>query len=174
MNAAPHGLVRSAIAGAVAGAVGTLAMDIVWFARARKSGDRTGFVSWETSEGLDSWDGAPAPAIVGKKAIEAVTHRPLDPAWARPAANVMHWGTGVDWGVVGGVGATLAGVSNPLVGLPYGAGVWAMSYVTLAPLGVYRWPWQYEPRELWKDLSAHLVYGAVTATVWRVLAGRSR
>ena len=33
-------------------------------------------------------------------------------------------------------------------------------------------PWEYDAEALWKDLSAHLVYGIATVTTFRGLAGR--
>ena len=48
--------------GLVAGALGTAAMDALWFARYRRQGGDSSFVAWELSSGLCSWDQAPAPA----------------------------------------------------------------------------------------------------------------
>lgn len=42
--------------GALAGAVGTAAMDALWFARYRRGGGQQGPLAWETAEGVDSWD----------------------------------------------------------------------------------------------------------------------
>jgi hypothetical protein len=53
--------------GLVAGKIGTAAFDVWLFARYRQGGGDSGFVDWETSAGLTSWDGAPAPALLGKR-----------------------------------------------------------------------------------------------------------
>jgi hypothetical protein len=50
--------------------------------------------------------------------------------------------------------------------------VWAQSYAVLVPAKLYKPIWEYDAETLWKDLSAHLVYGLATATTFRVLAGR--
>jgi uncharacterized membrane protein YagU involved in acid resistance len=59
-------------------------------------------------------------------------------------------------------------------GAPFGAGVWATSYVVLPAAGLYKPIWEYDARVLAKDLRAHLVYGLTTAAVFRLTAGRVR
>ncbi len=54
-------LVRDVIAGAVAGAVGTLAMDLVWWARHRASGGEQSFPEWDVAT-TESFEEAAAPA----------------------------------------------------------------------------------------------------------------
>jgi hypothetical protein len=56
-------------------------------------------------------------------------------------------------------------VRGPLFGL----GVWAQSYATLVPLGLYKPPWQYPARSIAKDVSYHLVYGTGTAAGYELL-----
>ena len=50
-----------------------------------------------------------------------------------------------------------------------GAGVWVQSYAVLVPAKLYKPMWEYDAETLWKDLSAHLVYGLATVTTFRVL-----
>lgn len=57
--------------GAVAGAAGTLAMDLIWYRRHRRTGGESGFYQWEFSTSFESYEEAPAPAKVGKRLIEA-------------------------------------------------------------------------------------------------------
>ena len=80
--------------------------------------------------------------------------------------NFMYWAYGIGWGTAYGV---LAGsLPRPLValGAPFGVAVWATGYVVLPKAGVYKPIWEYDPKTLWKDLSAHLAYGAGTATTF--------
>jgi hypothetical protein len=63
--------------GLVAGAVGTAAMDLVWYRRYRRGGGKEKFVDWELSTDLTSWDKAPAPALIGKRVVEGFTGQPL-------------------------------------------------------------------------------------------------
>src|SRR2546430_1315711 len=43
---------RAMLGGLLAGVVGTLAMDLVWFARYKRGGGESAFVTWEFSVGL--------------------------------------------------------------------------------------------------------------------------
>jgi len=54
-------------------------------------------------------------------------------------------------------------------GLPFGAGVWASGYVVLPAAKLYEPIWKYDVKTLGEDLSAHLVYGLVTAAAWRLV-----
>jgi hypothetical protein len=47
--------------------------------------------------------------------------------------------------------------------------VWSSSYVTLPIVGVYEPIWKYDVPTLWKDLSAHLVFGTATDLTLRAL-----
>ena len=159
----------SSIRGVGASAVGTLAMDALLYRRYRGGGGRTAFVSWETSDGVDSWDGAPAPALVAKRVLETVTKHDVPPRYARTLNNLTHWGFGLATGAAYGL---LAESRKPSFwyGLPFGAAVWAAGYVVLPVLGVYQPIWKYDLKTLEKDLSAHLVFGTTTAATYRLLA----
>ena len=152
--------------GLVAGAVGTAAMDVVWYLRYRRGGGKEKFLDWELSTDLTSWDNAPAPALIGKRIAEGFTGQALPPERAAFMNNFMHWAYGIGWGTAYGV---LAGsLRRPFValGAPFGVAVWANGYVVLPKAGVYKPIWEYDPKTLWKDLSAHLAYGAGTAATF--------
>jgi hypothetical protein len=156
-------LLRSAICGLAAGAIGTLAMDLVWFVRYRRGGGESGFWQWESASGLDSWDATSAPAKVGKLVYETLTHAELPASQARLTTNVMHWGYGVPWGAVFGVAIGSASRQRPWQGPLFGALVWLAGYVSLPIAGFYKPIWSYDLKTLWEDLSAHLVYGVSVA-----------
>jgi hypothetical protein len=158
--------------GAAAGAVGTVVMDLLWFSRYRRNGGDSGLVDWEFSAGLNTWDEAPAPAKFGRLLIQAALRRELSPEWARLLNNAVHWGTGVGWGAVFGLLSRSCPTRHTWHGLVLGAGVWGQSYAVLAPAKIYQPIWEYDAETLWKDLSAHLVYGLTTATVFHVLGRR--
>ena len=160
------GLVR----GGVAGAVGTLAMDLLWYSRYRREGGDSGFIDWESSASLDNWANAPAPAQFGKRVFEGLFRRDLPPKYARLVSNFTHWATGVGWGAVFGLASGSVQTRRTWHGLVFGAGVWVQSYTVLVPSKLYKPPWDYDALTLWKDLSAHLVYGLATSTAFRVLA----
>jgi hypothetical protein len=158
------------VRGLVAGVAGTAAMDALLFARYRKDGGETGFATWEFSSGITSWDDAPAPAQVGKRLVEGVFETKLEPDVAPLVNNITHWG----YGVLGAAqyGLLAGSLRHPRVGygLPFGAGVWAASYVVLPAAKLYKPIWDYDRVTLAKDLSAHLVYGLTTAAVFRLIS----
>ncbi len=126
------------LAGLVAGAVATAAMDLVWFVRYRQGGGQSSVLEWEFSAGLTSWESAPAPARAGKLIVEAVTRRPLSAQYAALTNNVVHWTYGIFWGGLYGLAAGLVLGRNVALGLPLGFAVWVSSYATLPLLGLYR------------------------------------
>jgi hypothetical protein len=155
-----------ALYGLVAGGVGTLAMDLVWFARYKRSGGKADFLRWETAIDLKSWDDAPAPAKVGKLLYESITHRELPDGYAVLTTNLMHWGYGSQWGLLFALSVGSPARMRPLQAPLLGALVWLASYVSLPVAGFYKPIWSYSPETLWEDLSAHLVYGTATATTF--------
>jgi hypothetical protein len=157
--------------GLVAGAFGTLAMDLLLFARHRRGGGEGAFAGWERSAGLESWQDAPAPAQVGKRLVEGVFDLELPPARAALVNNITHWA----YGMLGGAqyGVVAGSLRRPRIryGLPYGASVWLAGYAVLPAAKLYRPIWEYDRKTLADDLSAHLVYGLGTATALRLLPG---
>ena len=87
--------------------------------------------------------------------------------------NAVHWSTGATWGAAYGVAISSAGGFNALVGgLGLAAAAWTSTYLVLPPLGVYEPIWTYDVATLFKDASAHAVYGLTTATVLAVTIRR--
>ncbi len=156
------------VRGALAGAVGTAAMDAFWYARHRMTGGAQDPLTFEFG-GPSDWDSVSAPAQVGRRIVEGLTLRPLDARWARLTNTVMHWGYGIAWstvlGVVGGSVPRMRPAEGPLFGLA----VWGSGYVILPALGLYKPVWEYGFRELAPEIGAHLVYGTTTAGAFAVL-----
>jgi hypothetical protein len=167
------GIVRTALRGVAAGALATMAMDLVLYQRARKDGSKQPFVDWELSSGLDGFDDAPAPAKVGKKLADTVGVD-LPDSSAATVNNVVHWATGIGWGKVGSFAAAALPLPPAIVGVATGVGAWASSYATLAPLGIYKPITEYPKDVLWKDLSVHLVYGGVLGLAYTALRSSRR
>jgi hypothetical protein len=155
--------------GAVASALGTLTMDASLYRAYRYDGGEASFPSWESSEGLISWENAPAPAQVAKKLLEGVLRREVSPRYARFLNNATHWGYGVATGV--GYGLLVGSRRKPEVwfGLPFGAAVWGSGYAVFPQFGVYEPIWKYDAKTLGKDLSAHLIFGTATAAAFALL-----
>lgn len=164
--------IGSILKGALAGAAGMVAMDLVWYKRYRSGGGDQTFAEWEFSSGLDGYDSAPAPAQVGKRVVEGILDLKLDPGTAGAMNNIVHWGTGLGWGAVHGIVAGSLSKPRAVIGLLTGGGAWLASYAALAPLGLYKPIWEYDAQTLWKDLSAHLAFGAGLGIVYRAISRR--
>jgi hypothetical protein len=160
----------SMVRGAVASGLGTFAMDAFLYRRYRHDGGDAPFPAWESSKGLESWEDAPAPALVARQLIERVLGHEVSPRHARGLNNATHWGYGLAAGAGYGLLSDARGKSEVWLGPPFGATVWASGYVVLPRFGVYEEIWEYDVQTLWKDLSAHLVFGTVTAAVFAALA----
>ncbi len=154
------------VRGGLAGAVGTVAMDLLLFARYKRGGGKDAWVTWEFSGGVDSWDDAPAPAQVGRRLVEGLFQRPLPDRRAALVNNVTHWAYGAFAGVPYGILVGSLRKAPVGFGLPFGAGVWAASYVVLPAAGLYKPIQEYDRATLAKDLSAHLLYGLCTAAAF--------
>lgn len=149
--------------------VGTLAMDLLWWRR-RSSGDGSpSFLDFEVVHDVDGFEQAGAPAQAAAMAADAVGID-LPASAAAPAANVTHWLTGVGWGALYGASVAGRGGAWPVDGPLLGAVAWATSYAVLSPLGIYQPPLDEDLASLGRDLSAHLLYGSVTAGALRTLA----
>ena len=158
--------------GVLAGAVGTAAMDLLWFWRYKRGGGASGLLEWEFSVDLADWEQAPAPAQVGKRLYEGFFQRELPASRAALTTNVMHWAYGLTWGTLYGLVAGSARLPCLRSGLVFGAAVWGTDYVGLPLAKVYKPLWEYDAATLAKDLSAHLVYGVATAAAFRRLVSR--
>ena len=158
--------------GVLAGAVGTLAMDLVWFRRYRKGGGSDTFLDWEFSAGTKSYDEAGAPAHVGKRLVEGFFHSELPPETAAHMNNAVHWVTGLGWGSLYSVVAGSTPSAHPVAGAALGPGAWATSYALLGLAKLYRPMWEYDAKTLARDLGAHLVFGLGTAAAFRALLAR--
>jgi hypothetical protein len=158
--------------GVLAGAVGTLAMDLLAFARYRRGGGESGFGEWEFSSGLSSWEDAPGPAQMGKRLIEAFLQRKVPAERAGMVNNAMHWAYGAFWGAQYGIVA--GSLRRPRAlwqGAAFGALVWASDYVVLPAAKVYKPIWEYDAPTLAKDLSGHVVFGVAADASLRALGG---
>lgn len=164
--------VGAIVRGLVAGAVGTAAMDAVWFARYKRDGGESGFSEWEFTGELESWDDAPAPAQVGKRFVEGLFQVQLSPEDAGVMNNITHWLYGMLGGMQYGIVAGSLPTPRVWYGLPFGASVWGAGYVVLPAMKLYQPIWEYDTEALAKDLSAHLVYGLTTAAALRLLGAR--
>jgi hypothetical protein len=160
---------RPLLRGVFASALGTLAMDGSLYRRYRQGGGDADFPGGEFSEGLESWENAPGPALVAKRLLEGVLGHDVSPRYARSLNNLTHWGFGLANGAAYGLLLGTRRKPRVWLGLPFGVAVWASGYVVLPLLGVYKPIWKYDFETLRKDLSAHLVFGTTTAATFSLL-----
>jgi hypothetical protein len=159
-------LSRHLALGALAGAAGTAAMDLLLYRRYKRAGGHDSLWQWEFAGDVTSWDKASAPGQLGHKLLRlCMGHEPPED-WARATTNLMHWATGIGWGIQ--YGALVSRTSRlPLIrALALGPTAWLASYVILPLVKVYRPIWEYDARTLGDDLSAHLVFGTATSAVF--------
>jgi hypothetical protein len=155
--------------GLLAGVVGTVCLDTVQYLRYRRTGGRKSPLAWEFAP-IETWETAPDPGQVAKRVIEGFTQRKLPDRWAWSISTAAHWAYGSSAAAVYGILAGSRRSRRPLHGLAFGAAVWAGGYVVLPEGGLYKPIWEYDAETLAIDLSAHLAYGAGTATTFWLLS----
>ena len=67
------GIVRRAVRGAISGAVGLAAMDLLLYSRYRRGGGKDPFLRWEFAGAVLGWADASAPGQLGQKVERIVT-----------------------------------------------------------------------------------------------------
>lgn len=162
------------VRGAVAGGAGTAAMDLVRYVRYRRGGGDDGPVHWELASTPADFAAAGPPAQVGKRLVEGLFDTKMDDDLAPITNNVVHWATGMQWGALYGLVAGSRAAPRPALGLVLGPIAWGTAYAVLGAAGLYRPIWEYDLATLRKDLGAHVVFGVVTGTAFRVLHRRGR
>ncbi|MEP7047825.1 MAG: hypothetical protein ABI949_14145 [Ilumatobacteraceae bacterium] len=154
--------------GVFAGIAGTAAMDLLWYSRHRAEGGTGTFVEWEFQSGIDGFEDAPAPAKIGK-ILAGKANIELPDSSAGLTNNVVHWTTGIAWGIAAALLRPLPKVGAIKSGILAGIGAWSTSYAVLPKFGVYKPIDEYDKKTLWKDLSAHLVFGSAVGLTSFVL-----
>lgn len=166
------GPIARLLRGAVAGAAGTLAMDLLWWSRYRRDGGEDGFTDWEFATSTTSFEEASAPGKVGQRAARLVGVDLPDEV-AGTTTNIVHWLTGMGYGV--GHALVNDGRSRPaLRGAATGVGAFGNSYAAMGAMGLYEPIWEYDAPTLAKDLSAHLVFGTTVGLVHAALSRDAR
>ena len=159
--------------GMAAGVIGTGAMTVAQELAAKlQSSGEDGQQDEEQQSPQDPWEQASMPAQVGRRISEGVFHHEVPPERIPLLTNVMHWAYGTGWGAIYGLVEGTFGGRSLRQGALFGAGVWAMSYVQLVPMGIYQLPWKYPPKSIAMELGYHLVYGIGVAGGHRLVDRR--
>ncbi|GGB58876.1 hypothetical protein GCM10008019_13500 [Deinococcus soli (ex Cha et al. 2016)] len=158
---------RSVLAGLIGGAVGTLAMGQYWTRVAPLlQGDGGGNGDSEQPKkdehsisviGQQHQPGESSTAAIGRVAYEkAEGHAPGRQTRAA-LSEAVHWGMGVGSGALYGA---LAGRGNPVKGVAFGVGLWALVDEGIVPLlGLQDGPAGTPAKGHANRLGAHLTYG---------------
>ncbi len=144
-------------------------MDALSYKRYRSQGGTSSFIGWEVGDPSQTFSEAGAAAEFASEMASRL-HIELPTSSVRLANNIVHWTTGLGWGVAHSVLRTVTPLATVTSGVATGAGAFATSYAVLPRLGIYKRLSEYDGETLWRDLSAHLVFGAtvgVTAGLLR-------
>ncbi len=77
------------LAGLLAGATGTVCLDVVHYLKYRRAGGTDGPLAWEFAP-VQSWETAPDPGQVAKRVLEGFTQRKLPDRSAWITSNIAH------------------------------------------------------------------------------------
>ena len=101
---------------------------------------------------------------------QRVLHRELTPAEKQLAGPLVHYAYGTTIGALYGGLAELMPVTAAGLGMPFGMAIWMLGDEIAVPaLGLAKPPTEYGPEVHADALSAHLMYGATTDLLRRVL-----
>ena len=99
-----------------------------------------------------------------------VLHHPLPEDTKPLAGNIVHDAFGAGVGAFYGAVATIVPGVTIVIGLPFGAAVWLGAHVIMVPsLGLAPPPTRQPPSKEAAEFALHLVYGAVTELVRRLI-----
>ena len=156
--------------GLAAGLVGTACMTVLQEVMARRH--RRAVAMGHPMEDIDPWERAPAPAKLARMVSERALHLEIPAERISFFTNAVHWAFGAQMGIAYALVQTLARGRPTSRGPLFGLAVWAQSYATLVPLGLYKWPWHYRAGAITKDVSYHLLYGSGVAAGYQLVTRR--
>jgi hypothetical protein len=123
----------------------------------------------ESSEGSER-QGEDATVKAADRLSRKLLHHPLSKAEKKKAGPAMHYGFGVLTGAVYGALAEVAPAVTRGAGAPFGTAVWlGADEITVPLLKLAGPPWEHPASVHARALAAHLVYGATTEGVRRLL-----
>ena len=141
-----------------------MAMDLLWYRRYRADGGDQPFAAWEFSTSAESFEDAPAPAKVGQR-IAGAFGVELPNSSVSATNSIVHWSTGLGWGKLGALASRgVAGAAHPRRRAHRTRRVGHVLRHA-RDVGIYQPITSYDNEVLWKDLTAHLVFGSVLGLV---------
>ena len=149
-------------------------MDLLLFRRYRAGGGTEAFRSWDFSTtATDFGDDAPARRVSASGSPTPSASSCSTSRTSRPRTT-SSTGSPASGGEVRRVAAVVLPLPPLAVGVATGVTAWGTSYAVARPAGIYQPITAYDGPTLWKDLSAHLVFGATVGAVLTLTGGRAR
>jgi putative membrane protein len=150
---------RGLIAGLLGGVIASGAMSVVHNALSRQQ-----------SPPAEQQQDNDATVKVADGLVRWLFHRPLPDDKKSLAGNVVHYAFGAAVGAVYGGIAEVVPRATTAIGLPFGLAVWLGAHVITVPALGLAEPLTRQPRSKEAlELLLHLIYGAVTEVIRRVL-----
>lgn len=167
--AAPAGISKGAAAGFLGGLAGSWAMN-EFQALIAKWSSGSDHAEPKTGQEEQSEASEPATAQVATAISRRVLHHELTDSEKKVAEPAVHYTYGALTGAAYGAAAEAAPAVTAGFGLPFAAVLWMFGDEIAVPaLGLSKPPWAYPASSHAKALASHLVYGAVTEGVRRVI-----
>jgi hypothetical protein len=142
--------------------------------RTPKASDNAEAARWRKSislVGQQHREEESATAAVGRLAYTALKRKEPDPETKSTLSQMVHWGYGMDMGMLYGVTRGPVSGIDAAGGLAFGAGLWFAGDELAVPLlGLAESPLSYPPSVHLRALGAHLLYGLVTAATFQTLS----
>lgn len=153
-------LLRGALAGLVAGATASLAMDLFQVVLKAMS-----------SPASDDEKQEPATQKAADSVAKATTGRKLPSSDKPLAGQVMHYALGIGLGVAYGIAAEFYPAVTAGFGTAFGVGTATLLDEAVVPLvGLGQAPWKAGPASNLYSYASHLVFGSTTELVRRQVA----
>ena len=158
--------------GAAAGVAGSFAMERFQRALGRISPDLGGAPGGGGQQYRQP-QSEPSTYVAADKVARAATGHPLRPADKPAGGSLVHYAFGATVGALyGGLAARRPDTAAGL-GMPFGIAVWMTAdEIGMPALGLAKAPTAYPLTDHLSALGAHLVFGATTETVRRLILSR--
>jgi hypothetical protein len=112
----------------------------------------------------------PAPYVAADAIARATTGEPVPPAYKPAAGSAIHYAFGASVGAIYGAAAARTPDIAAWGGVPFGASVWLMAdEMGMPAMGLAKPPGDYPLQDHVTALASHLIYGATTDCVRRLV-----
>ena len=123
----------------------------------------------KTADAKEKASGEPTEKLA-EKVSTGVFEQPIDEDTRQAAGQAIHWSYGAAWGVLYGIVANSLRVPHLLLGLLFGGAVGAVASTLVPAMGLAAAPADQPAAKNGMQMAFTLLYGLVTALVFRVLS----